>query len=141
MYINKSKNLQSYKISEESSYAVKDKPAVVSAILMELKRSMNIVADKIETTKEWKPSEGDIKLKNKHFTKALTAIYSLQVSLNFDDGGGNIAIKLFQLYEYCRQQLIKGFSKKVVDGIKKGAEAIESICEAWQNGVVNANAK
>ena len=46
MYINKSKNLQSYKISEESSYAVKDKPAVVSAILMELKRSMNIVADK-----------------------------------------------------------------------------------------------
>ena len=111
MYINKSKNLQSYKISEESSYAVKDKPAVVSAILMELKRSMNIVADKIETTKEWKPTEGDIKLKNKHFTKALTAIYSLQVSLNFDDGSDSIAIKLFQLYEYCRQQLIKGFSK------------------------------
>ena len=47
-------------------------------------------------------------------------------------------MKLFQLYEYCRQQLIKGFSKKVVDGIKKGAEAIESICEAWQNGVANA---
>ena len=108
---------------------------------MELKRSMNIVAEKIETTKEWKPSEDDIKLKNKHFTKALTAIYSLQVSLNFDDGGDNIAIKLFQLYEYCRQQLIKGFSKKVVDGIKKGAEAIESICEAWQKGVANANAK
>ena len=86
-------------------------------------------------------SEEDIRLKNKHFTKALTAIYSLQVSLNFDDGGDNIAIKLFQLYEYCRQQLIKGFSKKVVDGIKKGAEAIESICEAWQKGVVNANAK
>ena len=43
MYINKSKNLQSYKISEESSYAVKDKPAVVSAILMELNRSMHIV--------------------------------------------------------------------------------------------------
>ena len=65
MYINKSKNLQSYKLSEESSYAVKDKPAVVSAILMELKRSMNIVADKIESTKEWKPSEDDIKLKNR----------------------------------------------------------------------------
>ena len=140
MYINKSKNLQNYKLSEESSYAVKDKPAVVSAILMELNRSMKIVADKIETTKEWKPSEEDIKLKNRHFTKALTAIYSLQVSLNFDDGGSNIAIKLFQLYEYCRQQLIKGFSKKVVDGINKGAEAIDSICQAWQDGVVNAKA-
>ena len=132
MYINKSKNLQSYKISEESSYAVKDKPAVVSAILMELKRSMNIVAEKIETTKEWKPSEDDIKLKNKHFTKALTAIYSLQVSLNFDEGGNNIAVKLFQLYEYCRQQLIKGFSKKVVDGINKAINTLNHIINAWK---------
>ena len=138
MYINKSKNLQKYKNSEESSYIVKDKPAVVSAILTELKRSMNIVADKIETTKEWKPSEDDIKLKNKHFTKALTAIYTLQMSLNFDEGANNIAIKLFQLYEYCRQQLIKGFSKKVVDGIRNAALAIKDIMLAWQEGVLNA---
>ena len=133
MYINKSKNLQSYKISEESSYAVKDKPAVISAILMELKRSMNIVAEKIETTKEWKPSEDDIKLKNKHFTKALTAIYSLQVSLNFDEGGNNIAVKLFQLYEYCRQQLIKCFREQVVHGAKKAINALDEIFNAKES--------
>ena len=139
MYTNKSKNLQKYKLAQESSFVVKDKSAVISAILMELKRSMNIVVDKIESTKEWRPSDEDIKLKNTHFTKALTAIYSLQVSLNFDEGG-NIAIKLFQLYEYCRQQLIKGYSKKVVIGIKKALEAIGSISEAWQIGVKNAKA-
>ena len=139
MYTNKSKNLQKYKLAQESSFVVKDKSAVISAILMELKRSMNIVVDKIESTKEWRPSDEDIKLKNTHFTKALTAIYSLQVSLNFDEGG-NIAIKLFQLYEYCRQQLIKGYSKKVVSGIKKALEAIGSISEAWQIGVKNAKA-
>ena len=139
MYTNKSKNLQKYKLAQESSFVVKDKSAVISAILMELKRSMNIVVDKIESTKEWRPSDEDIKLKNTHFTKALTAIYSLQVSLNFDEGG-NIAIKLFQLYEYCRQQLIKGYSKKVVSGIKKAVEAIGSISEAWQIGVKNAKA-
>ena len=139
MYTNKSKNLQKYKLTEESSFIVKDKSAVISAILIELKRSMNIVVEKIESTKEWKPSDEDIKLKNTHFTKALTAIYSLQVSLNFDEGG-NIAIKLFQLYEYCRQQLIKGYSKKVVIGIKKAVEAIGSISEAWQIGVKNAKA-
>ena len=138
MYSNKSKNLQKYQKNEQTLFSEKSKNEVISAILIELERSMNIVAQTIEKTKKWKPKQDDIKLKNKHFTKALTAIYSLQVSLNFDDGGSNIAIKLFQLYEYCRQQLIKGFSKKVVDGIKKGAEAIESICEAWQNGVVNA---
>ncbi|OUU61638.1 MAG: hypothetical protein CBC22_07025 [Alphaproteobacteria bacterium TMED62] len=137
MYTNKSKNLQKYKLTEESSFIVKDKSAVISAILIELKRSMNIVVEKIESTKEWKPSDEDIKLKNTHFTKALTAIYSLQVSLNFDEGG-NIALKLFQLYEYCRQQLIKGYSKKVVSGIKKAVEAIVSISEAWQIGVKNA---
>ena len=86
--------------------------------------------------RKWKPKEDDIKLKNRHFSKALTAIYSLQVSLNFDQGG-NISIQLFQLYEYCRKQLIKGFSKNVVDGIKKGANAIKDIAEAWQKGVVS----
>ena len=139
MYTNKSKNLQKYKSAEESSFMVKDKSQVVSAILNELKRSMNIVVDKIESTKEWRPSDEDIKLKNTHFTKALTAIYSLQVSLNFDEGG-NIALKLFQLYEYCRQQLIKGYSKKVVSGIKKAVEAIGDISEAWQIGANNAKA-
>ena len=123
----------------KSSFIVKDKSQVVSAILNELKRSMNIVVDKIESTKEWRPSDEDIKLKNTHFTKALTAIYSLQVSLNFDEGG-NIALKLFQLYEYCRQQLIKGYSKKVVSGIKKAVEAIGDISEAWQIGANNAKA-
>ena len=137
MYTNKSKNLKKYKLAEESSYAVKDKSEVISAILMELERSMNIVAETIEKTKKWKLEEADIKLKNRHFSKALTAIYSLQISLNFDEGG-SIAIKLFQLYEFCRQQLIKGFSKKVVEGIKKATEAIKSITEAWQNGVDNA---
>ena len=137
MYTNKSKNLQKYKLAEDSSYEVKDKSAVVSAILTELERSMVIVIDKIEKTKEWKPSQEDIKLKNKHFTKALTAIYSLQVSLNFDHGG-NISVQLFQLYEYCRKQLIKGFSSKVVDGIRKAANAIKGILEAWQEGILNA---
>ena len=112
MYTNKSKNLQKYKLTEQALFSEKNKTEVVSAILSELERSMNIVAETIEKTKKWKPIEDDIKLKNTHFTKALTAIYSLQVSLNFDDGGSNIAIKLFQLYEYCRQQLIKGFLKK-----------------------------
>ena len=139
MYTNKSKNLQKYKVAEESSFNVKNKSEVVYSILSELKRSMNIVVDKIESTKEWRPSNEDIKLKNTHFTKALTAIYSLQISLNFDEGG-NIAIKLFQLYEFCRQQLIKGYSKKVVSGIKKAVEAIGDISEAWQIGANNAKA-
>ena len=136
MYTNKSKNLQKYKNNEQALFSEKSKNEVISAILIELERSMNIVVQTIEKTKKWKPKEDDIKLKNKHFTKALTAIYSLQISLNFDQGG-NISVQLFQLYEYCRKQLIKGFAKNVVDGIEKGANAIKDIAEAWKQGVAS----
>ena len=136
MYTNKSKNIQKYKNNEQALFSEKSKNEVISAILLELERSMNIVIQTIEKTKKWKPKEDDIKLKNKHFTKALTAIYSLQVSLNFDQGG-KLSVQLFQLYEYCRKQLIKGFTKNVVDGIEKGANAIKDIAEAWKKGVVS----
>ena len=61
----------------------------------------------------------------------------MQTSLNFDEGE-KIAIHLFQLYEYCRKQLIKGFTSKVVDGIRKAADAIKGILQAWQEGILNA---
>tara|TARA_E500000178_G_scaffold165339_1_gene164763 strand:- start:202 stop:618 length:417 start_codon:yes stop_codon:yes gene_type:complete len=138
MYINKSKILEKYKNSEQSFNKEKTAKEVVAAILNELERSMIIVADSIERTTEWRPKEKDLKIKNKHFTKALTAIYSLQTSLNFDEGE-KIAVQLFQLYEYCRKQLIKGFTKKVVSGIRMAAAAIKDILSAWQNGIRNAN--
>ena len=111
MYGNKSKNLEQYQKSEGSFNTVKTGNQVIFGILKELERSMNIVAKSIEKTKQWKPKEKDLDLKNKHFTKSLTAIYALQTSLNFDINN-SIAINLFQIYEYCRQQLIKGYSKK-----------------------------
>ena len=81
MYTNKSKILQKYKSSEESFNKVRNGKEIIGAILNELERSLNIVADSIEKTKDWKPAEKDLNLKNKHFTKSLTAIYSLQTSL------------------------------------------------------------
>ena len=137
MYGNKSKNLEQYKKSEGSFNTVKTSNQVVFVILKELERSMSIVAESIEKTKEWKPKEKDINLKNKHFTKSLTAIYALQTSLNFDSNN-KIAINLFQIYEYCRQQLIKGYSKKVVIDIIKAANAIKNILISFEEGLKNA---
>ena len=137
MYGNKSKNLEQYQKSEGSFNTVKTSNQVVFGILKELERSMSIVAESIEKTKEWKPKEKDINLKNKHFTKSLTAIYALQTSLNFDSNN-KIAINLFQIYEYCRQQLIKGYSKKVVIDIIKAANAIKNILISFEEGLKNA---
>ena len=129
--LNKAKKF--YKKTERSSIKAQNPVSIVKTMVNELQKSMGKVID--STGKE-----NERVVRTKYFSRSLVIIYTLQTTLDFDKGE-DLATKLFQIYEYCRQQLIKGFSKKVVDGIKKGAEAIESICEAWQNGVVNANAK
>ena len=53
MYSNKSKNLQKYKKNEQALFLEKNKNEVISAILMELERSMNIVVETIEKTRKW----------------------------------------------------------------------------------------
>ena len=137
MYGNKSKNLEQYQKSEGAFNTIKTGNQVIAGILKELHRSMVIVANNIEKTKNWKPEKKYLDLKNKHFTKSLTAIYALQTSLSFDNNS-SIAINLFQIYEYWRQQLIKGYSQKVVEGIIKAVNAIKNILLSFEKGLKNA---
>ena len=46
-----------------------------------------------------------------------------------------IAVNLFQIYEYCRQQLIKGYTKKAVVGIIKASNAINNILTSFEEGL------
>ena len=69
---------------------------------------------------------------SKNVSRSLTTIYSLQTSLDFDKGG-KIATGLFQIYEYCRLQIIKGFSKSVNSGILKAKNALDQILAAWSS--------
>ena len=43
-----------------------------------------------------------------------------------------IANSLFQLYEYCRQEIIKGFSRKIEDGIVKAIDIVKQIMKGWE---------
>jgi flagellar protein FliS len=69
--------------------------------------------------------------KSKNLTKSLSIIYGLQTSLDFDKAL-EIANNLFQLYEYCRHEIIKGFSQKIEDGIIKAIDVIRQIMEGWE---------
>ncbi len=125
------KAINKYKKAEAAYNQEKSPTEIVASLLNELTRSMGLVAQNIETeisTKENKSAQD----KSKHFTRALVAIYSLQTSLDFDEGG-SLATQLFQLYEYCRQQLIKGFSRRVTEGIKKAIQALNEIASAWDS--------
>ena len=45
--------------------------------------------------------------------------------------GGKIAINLFQLYEFCRLQIIDAFRYDKNDGLKKSYDALSQIVSAW----------
>ena len=74
---------------------------------------------------------GDHELKSKHFARALTIIYALQSSLDFEKGE-SIATNLFQLYEFARQQMIADLGKGIAEGTPKAMQALSEIRDAWQ---------
>lgn len=126
IHFNKAKHL--YQKSEKKSFENDNAMNIIKAMVKELRKSMDFVMYNM------KNDEQRLK-KNKHFSKALVIIYTLQTSLDFDSGG-NLANKLFQLYEYCRQQLINDFRKKINDGIKKAINALDEIFTLNDDGDV-----
>jgi flagellar protein FliS len=130
--------LDVYKKVVKSGDLQKNPYEVVKLILQELSRTMQILSEDIEKKKQldFKQQNGDLlslqKSISKNVTRSLTTIYSLQTSLDFDKGG-KIATGLFQLYEYCRVQIISGFTKSINDGIMKAKKALDQILSAWNN--------
>ena len=131
--------LNVYKKTQQSVNIVATPHEIVRSLMKELVNSMNkIVMDIQYDKKKSNPKEEyqhksqiNIKKKSKNFSKTLSIIYGLQVSLDFEKSQ-EISISLFQLYEYCRQQIIKGFSQKIEDGIVKAIDIIEQIMEGWE---------
>tara|TARA_B100001063_G_scaffold22905_1_gene17467 strand:+ start:435 stop:863 length:429 start_codon:yes stop_codon:yes gene_type:complete len=134
--MNNSNILNVYKKVIKSGDLQKNPHEIVKLVLKELSRTMKIISDDIEKKKQLILKEGSYDLINiqksisKNVSRSLTTIYSLQTSLDFDKGG-KIATGLFQIYEYCRLQIIKGFSKSVNTGILKARKALDQILLAW----------
>lgn len=134
--MNNSNILNVYKKVIKSGDLQKNPHEIVKLVLKELSRTMKIISDDIEKKKQLILKEGSHDLINiqksisKNVSRSLTTIYSLQTSLDFDKGG-KIATGLFQIYEYCRLQIIKGFSKSVNTGILKARKALDQILLAW----------
>jgi flagellar protein FliS len=135
---SRSNMFEVYKKVKKSGDIEKNPYEIVKLILNELSRSMLNLSNDIERKKnaiEKKNSESVLEIQksiSKHVTRTLTTIYSLQTTLDFEKGG-NLANSLFQLYEYCRLQIIKGFTKSLNQGILKAKEALDKIISAWDN--------
>jgi len=115
-YINddiaaKTSNLSPHKIIEE--------------VLKDLKKNMETLAYSLDH----EPVISSIK--SNSFSKSLTAIYILQSSLNFEEGE-EIAENLYNIYEFCKDGIMKGFSKKDSKLVYEAIPPIEEILEGWQ---------
>ena len=132
--------INAYKKTQQSSNAVTSSHEIVKTLMKELVNSMQKIVLDIQDERTRKKDQlqvnRDFEEKNAHnrsknLSKSLSIIYGLQTSLDFDKAM-EIANNLFQLYEYCRQEIIKGFSQKIEDGIMKAIDIIKQIMEGWE---------
>jgi len=127
--MNNNLNVLSYKKVQETLNTSKSQYEIVKYLMENLLKSMkSLVPNPIDK----KINKEEAQIRSNHASKSLTIIYSLQISLDFEKAP-KIAQNLFQVYEYCRVQIINILLNKVEDGLKKAIEALEDILDAWKS--------
>ncbi len=124
-----------YKKSQQSINSTRSPHDIVRFLMENLLNSMRnvlVYSENIESDdlKDFSKKELAI-VKSKNASKALTIIYSLQISLDFDKTP-EIAKNLFQIYEFCRVQIIEALLKKTISGLNKAIFALEDILNGWK---------
>ena len=125
--MNYSNITQAYQNAERQALEETNDPhLIIMTMLDALVKSMQIFVDNIDLK-----NGGNAEMKSKHFSRAISIIYALQSSLDFEKGG-DIANNLFQLYEYGRVKLIEDLGKGVANDTPQAIEVIASIRDAWE---------
>ena len=123
--MNYSKMLDAYSNSEKKAVIeAEDSHAMVLLLFDELIKTARIFSQNI------KVKNGNQKVKSENMSKALTIIYALQSSLDFERGG-EIAENLYRLYEYTREQILIDNKSNEAAGILVAISSLEDIREAW----------
>ena len=98
---------------------------IIEEVLKDLKKNMETLAYSIDN----EPVISSIK--SQSFSKSLTAIYILQSSLNFDEGK-EIAENLYRIYEFCKDGVMRGFTKKDSKFVYDAIPPIDEILDGWK---------
>ena len=78
------------------------------------------------------PNTENFRRKSSSFSRALTILYSLQSSIDFEKDLG-IAKSLFQIYEYTRVSLIEEFKSCKVNKSINALTALTEIRDSWKS--------
>ena len=124
--MNYSQSIRKYvDVDIQAKVAVDNPHKIIQEVLIELIKNMKTLAYALDN----EPVRSD--LKSKAFSKSITAIYILQSSLDFEKGG-EIASNLFNLYDYCKRGIMKGFTKQDSKLIYDAIPPIDEILDGWR---------
>ena len=124
--MNYNASIQQYLDNEISAKTTNLNPhKIIEEVLKDLKKNMETLAYSIDH----EPVISSIKYQS--FSKSLTAIYILQSSLNFEDGK-DIAENLYNIYEFCKDGILQGFTKKDSKLIYDAIPPIDEILDGWK---------
>ena len=98
---------------------------IIEEVLIDLKKNMETLAYSLDH----EPVVSSIK--SNSFSKSLTAIYILQSSLNFEEGK-EIAENLYNIYEFCKDGIMKGFTKRDSKMVYDAIPPIDEILDGWK---------
>jgi flagellar secretion chaperone FliS len=115
---------QTYKRAAQNEQDIPADPhAVIGVALAELHAALGTLAAAAALNRP---------LPSRPMTLALSSLYLLQSSLDFEQGG-EIATSLFQVYEFCREKVVTAFRDKetAADGLQRATEFIGTLRDAW----------
>ena len=115
-----------YKNTDQMEIAQPDANSILIKCYDELIKSVKIFQKKIV------PNTENFRKKSSSFSRALTILYSLQSSVDFEKDI-NIARSLFQVYEYTRISLIEEFKSCKVNKSINALTALVEIRDSWKS--------
>ena len=97
----------------------------IKIVLEELSKNLKSLKCSIE-------NEGKLsKTKSKSFARIITSITVLTSTLDFENGEP-IASNLFNLYDFCRREVLDSYKNLTTKGIDDSIDVIEDILSAWK---------
>ena len=122
----KNKITNAYQTVERQALGEADDPHFVVLMMFDALLKSMALFQKNASAKQGKEQE----LKSDSFARALTIIYALQTSLDFEKGG-EISENLFKLYEFSRQKLLSDMKAGEAIGTSDAIDVLTEIRDAW----------
>lgn len=125
-FVNYHSMMKEYKeIDLESKLVGNNKHNFIKLVLEDVLKNLKSLSYCIQQEKP------NLKVKSRTFSQILSGIMILQTSLDFEKGEP-IASNLFNLYDYCRKEVISNYRNNLTEGLDTSIQVFDDILDGWR---------